>query len=77
MKRGGPRFVVRVDDGTVTVEPAEATKVDCRLSADPLTFVLVGYGRINQWGPIVRGKLTAGGRKPWLALRFTGLFFNP
>ncbi len=73
----GPRFVVRVADGAATVEPAGETPVDCRISADALTLVLVGYGRIGQWGPIVRGRLRAGGRRPWLALGFTGLFYNP
>jgi uncharacterized protein (TIGR03083 family) len=74
---GGPRFVVRVRDGTVTVDPAGPDPVDCRIWADPATFVLVGYGRMAPWGPIVRGRLRAGGRKPWLAVRFTTLFFNP
>ncbi|MDQ2729513.1 MAG: hypothetical protein M3Y91_17000 [Actinomycetota bacterium] len=75
--RGGPRFVVSVADGAAEVEPAGTGRVDCQISADPVTLVLVGYGRVGQWGPIVRGKLRAGGRRPWLALRFTSLFFNP
>lgn len=77
VRKGGPRFVVHVDDGTVTVEPADGRPVDCHLSADPVTLVLVGYGRIGQWGPIARGRLRAWGWQPWLAFRFTNLFFNP
>ena len=77
VREGGPRFVVRVEDGTVTVEPADGRHVDCHLSADPVTFVLVGYGRIGQWGPIARGRFRAWGRKPWLAFRFANLFVNP
>ncbi len=76
-RKTGPRFVVAVDRGTVAVEAWGSRPVDCHLSADPVTFVLVGYGRIGQWGPIARGGLRAWGRRPWLALRFTNLFFNP
>lgn len=76
--RGGPRFLVRVADGKVTVEAGSpAGAVDCHLSADPAAFVLVAYGRLKQWGPIARGGLVAWGRKPWLGLRFRGLFVNP
>lgn len=77
VRQGGPRFVVRVDRGVATVEPAGMSPADCRISADPLAFVLVGYGRVALWGPILRGKLRAGGRRPWLAFRFPSLFFNP
>ena len=77
VRRGGPRFVVRVDDGSLTVEPANDQRVDCCLSADPVTLVLMGYGRIGQWGPMARGRIGAWGRQPWLALRFAELFFNP
>jgi len=77
VRRGGPRFVVRVDDATARVEAAGSGPVDCHLSADPVALVLVGYGRTSQWGPIAHGKLLTWGRKPWLAFRFTNLFFNP
>lgn len=77
LRGGGPRLEVRVDDGTVTAGPAGPGRVDCHLSADPATLVLVVYGRIGQWSPILRGKLAAWGRKPWLGLTFTNLFFNP
>jgi hypothetical protein len=39
--------------------------------------MLVGYGRISQWGPMGRGKLLAYGRKPWLALKLSKLLRNP
>jgi uncharacterized protein (TIGR03083 family) len=75
--RGGPRFVVRFHDGTASVEPSASQPVDCWVSADPTTFLLVGYGRIGQWGAIARGRLAAGGRKPWLALGYRRLLVNP
>jgi hypothetical protein len=75
--RGGPRFVVRVRGGAVTIEDWAGQAVDCHLSADPVAFVMVAYGRAGQWGPIARGRLVAWGRRPWLALRFRALFFDP
>lgn len=75
--RGGPRFVVRVDKGTVKLEPSPSDTACCRISADPVAFVLVAYGRTSQWGPIAKGGLVAGGRRPWRALSFKNLFFNP
>lgn len=75
--RGGRPFVVHVEDGAVRVEASTTGTVDCHLSADPAAFLLVGYGRINQWHAIGRGQLATWGRRPWLALRLKGLFFNP
>ena len=67
--RGGPGYRLSVDDGTAEVtEPGQ--QADCRISADPVAFLLVGYGRTGQWGQILRGKIMAGGRKPWLGLSF-------
>lgn len=67
--RRGPRYRVRIDDGTASVgEPAGAP--DCWISADPPAFLLVGYGRASQWAEALRGRLLAGGRRPWLGLAF-------
>jgi hypothetical protein len=75
--RGGPSVMVAFDRGKVTTGPKNDHKADCVVNADPAAFLLVGYGRASQWGPIMRGKLLAGGRKPWLALRFSSLLVNP
>jgi uncharacterized protein (TIGR03083 family) len=76
--RDGPRVVVRIDHGTMSVEPShQGARVDARISADPAAFLLVGYGRTGQWGLIARGKLLAWGRKPWTALRFATYLRNP
>jgi len=74
--RGGPRYRLSFDDGTLSVT-APGPKADCVISADPVAFLLVGYGRTGQWGQIIRGKLVAGGRKPWLALGFSKLLASP
>ncbi len=74
---GGPRFDVHVEAGRLSVEEAGSGPADCHLAGGPVVFLLVGYGRIGQWGPVARGQLRAWGRRPWLALRFKTLFFNP
>ena len=51
--------------------------VDCHISADPVAFLIVAYGRGSQWPPILRGKITAWGRKPWRAFGLMRLLVNP
>jgi uncharacterized protein (TIGR03083 family) len=67
--RGGPRYQLRIDDGKAAVS-APGQKADCVISADPVAFLLVGYGRVGQWSQVLRGKIISGGRKPWLGLTF-------
>ncbi|HWD52310.1 MAG TPA: maleylpyruvate isomerase N-terminal domain-containing protein [Acidimicrobiales bacterium] len=74
--RGGPRYRLAIDDGAAEVTEA-GPKVDCWISADPVAFLLVGYQRIGQWGQTLRGKMMAGGSKPWLGFRFGGLLTGP
>ena len=65
---------------STTAQPssrAAGEKSDCVITADPVAFLLLGYGRISQWSPIMRGKLRAGGRKPWLAMKFGTLMSSP
>ena len=64
-------------NGELTIEEPSDRKVDVHISADPVAFMLVGYGRISQWGPMGTGKLLAWGRKPWLALKFASLLRQP
>ena len=77
MRGDGPRYVIKVADGTAEVRAAGGP-VDCVISGDPVTFLLVGYGRMPL-GPraLMRGGMLARGRRPWLGLRFKNLFFNP
>ncbi|MBW3536589.1 MAG: maleylpyruvate isomerase family mycothiol-dependent enzyme [Actinobacteria bacterium] len=67
--RGGRRYVVAIDNGTAQIDPPGA-RVDCWISVDPAAFLLVGYGRVSQWGQTLRGRMLSGGRKPWLGLKF-------
>lgn len=76
--RGGGRAALRFADGDLTVTPEPLPgPVDCRLSVDPAAFLLVSWGRVNQWQAILRGKLLAYGRKPWIGLELRSLLTNP
>ena len=72
----GPRYVIRVADGTAEVRTVGGP-VDCVISADPVTYLLVVYGRMPLGRALLRGGMLAWGRRPWLGLRFKDLFFNP
>jgi hypothetical protein len=74
--RGGPSYRLAVDDGTAVVT-APREKSDCVITADPVVFLLLGYGRIGQLSPALRGQLRPGGRKPWLAMKFGTLLYSP
>ena len=75
--RGGSKVMWMFDDGALTIEPPDGRRVDCRISADPSAYLLVGYGRISQVKPILTGKIVAYGRKPWLGMRLATLLANP
>lgn len=74
--RGGCRYRVAITDGTGVVTVAGA-KADCVITADPVAFLLIGTGRVPQLPQILRGRLRAGGRKPWLAAKFGTLLAAP
>jgi uncharacterized protein (TIGR03083 family) len=74
--RGGPSYRMAVDDGTAVVTAA-GEKADCVITADPVAFLLLGYGRISQLSPVLRGQLRPGGLKPWLAMKFGTLLSSP
>lgn len=74
--RGGPTIYVLVDHGDLEIRDDKPRRVDCRISADPVSYLLTGYGRVGKWKPILTGKIAAYGRKPWLGLRFPNLFHS-
>jgi uncharacterized protein (TIGR03083 family) len=75
--RGVGRSLIRFVDGEYRLEPADSGPVDCTISADPVAYLLVGAGRLSLWSAIALGLISAGGRKPELALDFGGLFIYP
>ncbi|WP_218024346.1 maleylpyruvate isomerase N-terminal domain-containing protein [Nocardia lijiangensis] len=72
--RGFKRYVFRFDSGTLTVDPAETGPIDVCLSIEPVTALLLNYGRIGPVRPALSGQVLAWGRKPWLAPGFSRRF---
>ena len=75
--RGQTTHVFWFQDGRLQVNPARERPIDAHISADPAALLLVLYRRQSQWRHIAQGRLMAWGRKPWLALSFTGRFHKP
>jgi hypothetical protein len=75
--RGGGEAYLRFDDGDLAVSDDPLGPVDCHLSVDPAAFLAVAWARTTQWPPILKGKLFAYGRKPWLGLKLRSLLRNP
>jgi hypothetical protein len=70
--RGVEPLTYSVADGRLEMDPGG--RVDCAMTADPQTFLLVGIGTVSQLRATLIGKVRVGGRKPWLALAFPRLF---
>lgn len=66
--RGGRDFTFLVGDGELRVNHGKPNRADAHMAADPVTWVLVGLGRMNQFKAGLTGKVLAYGRKPWLLL---------
>ena len=75
--RGGGRVYLRIASGDLTVDVEPPGPVDCHLSVDPETFLLVSWGRVGQWPAIGRGRLLSWGRRPWLGLKLREMLRNP
>lgn len=74
---GTSGFIVQCTNGAIHVEPPVSKRIDCHVAADPVAFVLLGYGRVSQWQVIARAKMITWGRKPWLAFRLTSFMTHP
>lgn len=74
--RGGARYRMAVADGSAAVTGAD-THADCTITADPVSFLLVGFGRVSPASAVLRGRLLPGGRKPWRAMKFGSLLAAP
>lgn len=73
---GTDPFHARIADGTYAQVEAPGS-VDCVISADPVTALLVTTGRLSQWPAIALGRLTFTGDRPELGPRFADLFVFP
>lgn len=72
--RGASTTYFELSGATMNITTEEPDRVDCRLSVKPASYLLVGYGRIGRWLPLLKGEVVAYGRKPWLSLTFAKLF---
>ncbi|HJV08240.1 MAG TPA: maleylpyruvate isomerase N-terminal domain-containing protein [Acidimicrobiales bacterium] len=75
--RGDGKAWLTFAGGNLTVAGARPGPVDCHLSVDPEAFLLVAWGRIDQWSAMPKGKLLAWGKKPWLGLQLRSWLRNP
>lgn len=73
---GTRQFFVRVASTTYE-EPTAPGAIDCVISADPVTALLVMSGRLSQWAAIALGRLTFSGDRPEIGPRFNDLFVFP
>jgi uncharacterized protein (TIGR03083 family) len=70
-------FSIRIEDGRVWSESPGIGRADVHLSADPMSYLLVGFGRTSLWPLVARGKLLAWGRKPWVMAQMPKYFLKP
>jgi putative sterol carrier protein len=73
---GTDPFFLRTTEGTCE-EPTTPGSVDCIISSDPVTALLVLSGRLSQWAAIALGRLTFSGDRPEIGPRFPNLFVFP
>lgn len=74
---GGPRVVARFRDGTGSIDPSDDGFVDCRLSSDPIDWLLALYGRVG-WETLLRtGRVTVTDGDATLGAGFKRLLRNP
>ncbi len=72
--RGGSSRYWYFDEGRLTVETSAISPVDCHISAEPVTWLLMAYNRIGSIMPTLSGKVRVWGRRPWLATQLGGVF---
>lgn len=75
--KNGASVILDFDDGRLRLEDPSNAPVDCRLSFEPATFLLLSFNRIQPFGAILQGKMSAWGRRFWLAGKFPSLFKAP
>lgn len=71
----GP-FVVRISSASYE-ELVTAGTIDCIITSDSVTALLVMSGRLSQWAAVALGRLTFSGPLPEIGPRFNGLFVFP
>ena len=72
--RGGVEATLVFNNGALQIEAAGGDPVECRLTVDPATYLLLSFNRIKPTIPTLQGKIVPWGRKPWLAVKMASLF---
>jgi hypothetical protein len=65
----GRAICLRCGPTAVVVTEGHGQHPDVHISADPVTWLLLGYGRMSRTRAAAGGGLVTWGRRPWLALR--------
>jgi uncharacterized protein (TIGR03083 family) len=73
--RGGTTRRWSLGNGRLTT--STTNRPDVTISADPVALLLVFYRRQSQWSHILRGRMLAWGRRPWLAFTLANRFLPP
>lgn len=63
--RGGPHWTIEVADARVVVHRGRPSKADVRIVGEPLSLVLMSFGRTNPIGLVLRGRVVVWGTRPW------------
>ena len=74
--RGAAPFVLAVDAGTASAQPADGRRADCVISLTACAALLIGFRRQPLWRAVLSGASMSYGRRPWLGLRFPQLFLS-
>jgi uncharacterized protein (TIGR03083 family) len=75
--RRARNWYLEFDDGSLSIPLAPTRPIDCHISADPVAFLLVGFGRIGPIRPALAGRMIGWGRRPHLALKLPRLLKSP
>jgi uncharacterized protein (TIGR03083 family) len=73
---GGPRFFANCRYGGLTIGTSPTGNVDCRLSGDPVSWLLALWGRVSWSELLADGKITVDGSAT-LAAKFKSLLRDP
>jgi hypothetical protein len=71
------RALFTITDDELQISQPGGGRADCYISGEPTALLLLLYGRTGPLRPALTGHVVAWGRRPWLALRFPGVFRNP
>jgi putative sterol carrier protein len=75
--RNSSEYAIICKGSHITITDDIPNDVDCIISVDPVSYFLISTGVINQWQPLLQGKIFISGKKPWLALNLIKLFNTP